>query len=356
MTLTKESVLEALKTVDDPELHQDLVTLGMVKEVQVQDDGKLNLNIELTTPACPLKDKIAGDIEAALRTIDGFQSVEIEWSARVRNSLPEDKAALVPGIRNIIGVSSGKGGVGKSTVAANLAIALGQTGAKVALLDADIYGPNVPTIMGVTGRPKVEDNKIVPLENWGVKVMSMGFLIDEDQPVIWRGPMLNKALRQFFADVAWGELDYLVVDLPPGTGDVQLSLFQLVPITGVVCVTTPQQVALSDVKKGIMQWREFRVPILGIIENMSYFISPSDGERFEIFSHGGGADAAAKYETPFLGEIPLAMEIREGSDAGKPLTAVQADHPVSQKFLEVASNLAAQVSIVGIKGQPAPTA
>jgi len=343
--LDREAVLDLLRTVNDPELHRDLVTLQMVKKVEVADGGVVNVEIELTTPACPLKDKIGGDIRAALARHPDFRDVNIAWSARVTTSMPEDKKALVPTIRNIIGVSSGKGGVGKSTVACNLAVALAQCGAAVGLLDSDIYGPNTPIIMGVKGTPRVENNKIVPMRAHGVELMSMGFLVDEEKPVIWRGPMLNKALRQFFADVAWGELDYLVVDLPPGTGDVQLSLFQMVPITGIVCVTTPQEVALSDVRKGLAQWNSFGVPILGIVENMSYFISPSDGKRFEIFSHGGGRTAATKFGVPFLGEIPLAMEIREGSDLGIPVVISAPESDTAKVFLQIATHLAAQVSI-----------
>ena len=343
--MTRDDVMRLLRDVNDPELHRDLVTLQMVKRAEVKGAGQVDLNIELTTPACPLKGKIAGDIEEALRRHPAFESVSIEWSARVSSAMPHDRKALVPTIRNIIGVTSGKGGVGKSTVACNLAVALAQTGASVGLLDADIHGPNVPIIMGIKGQPTVQNNKIQPMRAHGVEIMSMGFLIDEEKPVIWRGPMLNKALHQFFSDVAWGELDYLVVDMPPGTGDVQLSLYQLVPIAGVVCVTTPQEVALHDVRKGIMQWKSFNVEILGIIENMSYFISPSDGARFEIFSNGGGRKAAQKYNVPFLGEVPLSMEVRDGSDKGTPVVVSAPDSPIAQVFMQVASQLAAQVSI-----------
>jgi len=343
--LSNDAILKVLRTVQDPELHQDLVTLGMIKDVAQPAPGQLKLVVELTTPACPLKDKIGADIKAALGTLPGFASVDIDWTARVSVGLPKDKAALVPTIKNIIGVSAGKGGVGKTTVACNLAVALAQAGASVGLLDSDIYGPNTPILMGLTGTPRVLNNKIQPLESHGVRVMSMGFLIDPDKPVTWRGPMLNKALTQFFADVAWGDLDYLVVDLPPGTGDVQLSLFQLVPINGIVVVTTPQAVALADVRKGIVQWRQFNVPVLGLVENMSYFISPTDGARLEIFGHGGGKKAAEELNIPFLGDIPLDMGLRQGSDQGQPVLVREPNSALSATFRNLAGQVAAAVSV-----------
>jgi ATP-binding protein involved in chromosome partitioning len=344
----REAVIEVLKTVNDPELYKDLVSLGMVKDVAV-DGGKVSLVIELTTPACPLKDRIRDDIESALSRLVGFESVAVEFTARVSSGLPVDKKALVPTIKNIICVSAGKGGVGKTTVACNLAAALAQSGAKIGLLDADIYGPNTPILMGVSGAPKIVNDKIVPMRNYDVAIMSMGFLIDPDRPIIWRGPMLNKALTQFFKDVEWGEIDYLIIDLPPGTGDVQLSIFQLVPISGVVVVTTPQKVALADVRKGIMQWRQFDVPVLGLIENMSHFISPSDGARFDIFGTGGGKAAAEELGIPFLGEIPIDIALREGSDNGEPAVAARPDSDLARTFTQLASMLAARVSITNFE-------
>jgi ATP-binding protein involved in chromosome partitioning len=363
---TEALVMDALRTVQEPDLHRDLVTLNMIRDVVIGADGAVSLTVVLTTPACPLKALIERDVVAAVTKVAGVTGVKVNMSSAVTSTQrPED---LAPGVRNIIGIASGKGGVGKSTVAANLAVALAKSGARVGLLDADIYGPNIPLMMGlVHEQPAVEKHKgpdgadidmIVPLESLNVKVMSMGFLIDEDQPVIWRGPMLNSALRQFLGQVDWGELDYLIVDMPPGTGDVQISLVQLVKVTGIVIVTTPQDVALQDVRKGLMMFKSQNVPILGIVENMSYFECPKCGDRTRIFGEGGGEKIANTYAVPFLGEIPLTAAVRIAGDSGEPIVEGDPDSPQAQIFREVAERLAAQISIrnFGEAQAPAPVA
>lgn len=359
--ITPEIVLEALRGVRDPELGKDLVTLGMVKKIDVQQ-GVVRLQIELTTPACPLKEIINRDVEAALEKHAGFRGLEVDFTARVtegrkpqpHKSVSEDEPPLAPGVKNIIGIASGKGGVGKSTVALNLAIALAQSGARVGLLDADIHGPNIPTMMGLKAvRPEVRDDKIVPLERFGVKMISMGVLVDESQPVVWRGPMMHSAMKQFFGDVAWGELDYLLVDLPPGTGDVQLSLVQLVQVTGCVIVTTPQTVSLEDARKGLAMFELTHTPVLGIIENMSYFICDGCGKRHNIFDSGGGERIARQLELPFLGAIPLGVNVRAGGDEGRPVTVAEPECEQSVRFREIAQALAARVSVQNLEGAPA---
>lgn len=353
MTVSKELVYAALRTVNDPELHRDLMSLNMVKDVEVSDSGEVSLTVVLTTPACPLKTQIEGEVKAAVMRVPGVKSVKVDMGSNVTATLRPQEMAR--GVRNIIGVAAGKGGVGKSTVAVNLACALTLTGARVGLLDADIYGPNVPLMLGLMNeQPQVttrrddagnEIEMIIPLEKAGVKVMSMGFLIGEDQPVMWRGPMLNSALRQFLGQVDWGELDYLIVDLPPGTGDVHISLIQLVKISGIIHVTTPQDVALQDVRKGIAMYETQRVPQLGIIENMSYFQCPHCDERTEIFAHGGGRRTAQALGMPFLGELPLAPEVRAGGDAGVPIVTADPESVHAKRFVELAQQVAAQVSI-----------
>lgn len=353
MPASLDQVMAALRTVQEPELHRDLVTLNMVRDVVIGETGEVSLTVILTTPACPLKAQIEGDIRGALMQVPGVTGVKVEMTSNVTSTArPQDMAR---GVRNIIGVAAGKGGVGKSTVAVNLACALMKTGARVGILDADIYGPNVPLMLGLMGQqPQMIGRKdsqgndvdmIVPLERDGLRVMSMGFLISEDQPVMWRGPMLNSALRQFLSQVDWGELDYLVVDLPPGTGDIHISLIQMVKITGIVHVTTPQDVALQDVRKGIAMYQSQGVPLLGIIENMSYFECPCCNERTNIFSHGGGEALSRQYNIPFLGELPLAVEVREGGDAGAPVVMAKPESPHAMKFLEMAEQLAARVSV-----------
>lgn len=358
-TVNTDAVWAALRTVIDPELGRDLVSLGMVKDLNVGDDGTVGLTVVLTTPACPLRAEIESSVTRALMQIPGVRHVNINVTANVPSAFaPQD---LTPGVRNIIGVASTKGGVGKSTVAVNLAVALARLGARVGLLDADIYGPNVPLMMGLRdARPEIrivptndggEIEKLIPVENYGVRVMSMGFLIDEDQPVIWRGPMLNSALRQFLGQVDWGDLDYLLVDLPPGTGDVQISLIQLTKITGIVQVTTPQEVALLDVRKGITMFRSQNINVLGVIENMSYFVCPHCGKATEVFAHGGGRQVALDYGVAFLGELPLLPAIRESGDKGTPVVVSQPESEIATRYLEIARQLAAHISTANLASE-----
>ena len=294
-SLTHDAVIDAMRTVQEPELGRDLVTLDMVKNVVI-DGSALSMTIELTTPACPLKDEIERTTNAALGAI-GATSVDITWGAMVRRSQPRQAEQLVPGVKNIIAVASGKGGVGKSTVSVNLAVALAQAGASVGLLDADITGPNIPLMLGLEGQPKAsENNKITPLERYGVKAISIQFFVPEGQPIVWRGPLVGGAIQQFLRDVDWGELDYLVIDLPPGTSDAQLTLAQAVPISGAVLVTTPQAVALADVGKALAMFNRMSVPIIGLVENMTAFVCPHCGELTEIFGRGGGERFAAEHE------------------------------------------------------------
>ncbi len=341
----EQDVLDALKKVEDPDLHKDIVSLNFVKDLKV-DGGVVSFTIELTTPACPVKKEMEQWAREAVLAVPGVRDVRITMSAAVTRGAAGEGKQSVPGVKNLVAVGSGKGGVGKSTVTVNLAVALAQTGAAVGVLDADIYGPNVPLMMGIEGRPRAIGDRIQTLSNYGVRVMSMGFLTDrDDQPLIWRGPMLHSVIQQFIRQVDWGELDYLLVDLPPGTGDVQLSLTQTVPLMGAVIVSTPQDVALQDARKAIAMFRQVRVEILGIVENMSYFQCPKCGERTHIFSHGGGAATASRYGVPFLGEVPLDVALREGGDAGKPVTALAPDSTAAEVFRGIARQVAAQVSI-----------
>ncbi len=336
------AVLAALGTVQEPELGGDLVSRKMIKDVKIAN-GNVEFTIELTTPACPLKDQIEEEATAAVRQIKGVKDIAIVFTSRVRPNL--EKRGGVPGVTHVIAVASGKGGVGKSTVAVNLAVALVQEGARVGLLDADVYGPSAPLMTGASGAPKSVNNRIEPLHAYGLKVMSVGFMVPPDQPIIWRGPMVSSLLRQFLFEVDWGELDYLVIDLPPGTGDISLTLAQALPLTGAVIVTTPQDVALADVIRGVEMFRKLEVPILGVIENMSFFCCPNCGERSEIFSHGGGTRISQRMDVPFLGEIPLSLAIREGGDEGKPAVTSEAEGAHAHAFRAVARNLAGRVSV-----------
>jgi len=347
---TKELVLAALGTVMDPELHQDLVTLDMIKDVEI-NGGQVGVVVMLTTPACPLKGKIENDVRNALMQVPGVEKVNVKLDADVT---ADDRifGRLQLPIKNIIAIASGKGGVGKTTVAVNLAIALAQMGAKVGILDADIYGPNVPQMFGVTGMPNPSNNKLNPALAYGVQVMSMGFMLKPGQAALWRGPMLHSAIRQMFSDVNWKPVDYMIVDMPPGTGDAQLSLAQSVPLTGGVVVSTPQDVALADARRGLAAFEQLNVPVLGIIENMAYFIAPDTGQRYEIFGYGGAERAAKELKAPFLGRLPLDQRVREGSDVGKPVVAVDPDSKISQAFRELAQAVAAQVSMLRVKTAP----
>lgn len=349
--LTEEQVRAALSKVMDPDLHVDIVTLGMISNVKI-DLPKVSFTLTLTTPACPVKEKIEQECRDFVGALPGVETVEIDSTANVASKGKVSGKEDVPGIKQIIAVTSGKGGVGKSTVSVNLAIALSQLGAKVGLLDADVTGPNIPLMLGVADyEPLAKDNRIIPAENYGVKCISMAFFVAKDTPVIWRGPMLDKAIRQFLRDVEWGELDYLIVDMPPGTGDAQLTMCQATNLAGGVIVTTPQDVALLDGRKGLGMFQQMGIPVFGFVENMSYFSCPHCNERTEIFSHGGGHELADEMGVPFLGEIPLETQIRRGGDVGQPITATHPDHPVSVAFREVAKKLAAQVSIKSL--QPA---
>lgn len=348
----KEDVLKALSACQEPELHKDIVTLGMVQNLEIHG-GSVSFDYVLTTPACPLKGIMELEAREAVMKVPGVTSVSIRMTASVKKDL-RLQSAMPSGVKNIIAVGSGKGGVGKSTAAANLAVSLALEGAAVGLLDADVYGPNQPQMMGVSGyEPRADaDNKIAPPESHGVKVFSMGFLMDPDTPVIWRGPMLHGAITQFLKDVRWGELDYLVVDLPPGTGDVQLSLCQAVPLTGAVIVTTPQSIALSDVKKAVAMFQKLNVPILGVVENMSEFKCPRCGELSEIFSHGGAEALSKKYSVPVLGSIPLDPQVCQTGEYGRPISAAQPDSVPAQAFRETARKVAAAVSVLAARHVP----
>ncbi|MBI4586066.1 MAG: P-loop NTPase [Planctomycetes bacterium] len=333
-TPVHESILQALRRVKDPDLGRDIVSLGFVKDLKVSGDTA-SFTIELTTPACPVREQMKEEARRAALSVLPIHQVEVKMTAQVRPTKSEQKDRLVPLVKNIIPVASGKGGVGKSTVSANLAVALQRLGARVGLMDADVYGPSIPTIMGASGSPLPKDGKLQPLVAHDVKIVSMGFFMPKGDAVIWRGPMLHKAVEQFLADVNWGDLDYLVVDLPPGTGDIQLSLCQLIPLTGAAVVSTPQDVALNVAEKAIIMFNKLRTPVLGLIENMSG----------EIFGRGGVQRYCQVHGLPFLGEIPLSGEIRKTSDSGSPIAISDPASPEAQAFLRVAQNLAAQVSI-----------
>jgi ATP-binding protein involved in chromosome partitioning len=349
MSITKDSVLKALSKVNDPDLHRDLVSLNMVKEIEINGND-IKVNIQLTTPACPLKDKIKDDCVAAIKSeIPEANKISVNMDAKVVANNNISGRSILPGVKNTIAVASGKGGVGKSTVAVNLAVALAKQGAKVGLIDADIYGPSIPLMLGLTDKPQIfqdpNSERMLPLENYGVKLMSIGFLIEDDSPVIWRGPMASGAIKQFMTDVNWGDLDYLFFDLPPGTGDIQLTLVQTIPLTGSVIVTTPQEVSLIDAKKGLKMFSRVNVPVFGIIENMSYFIAPDTGNRYEIFGSGGGEKLAFELNTKFLGGIPIDPRIRVGGDKGKPIVYDIPESEEAKIITGIAQNLAAQISI-----------
>lgn len=348
--MTKEKILEALSNVQEPDLGKDIVTLNMVKDIVIEGNY-ISFTVILTTPACPMKDMIKNACVNAIHLLVNNEAiVNVKFTANT-NSNRKDPQTLLPKVKNIIAVVSGKGGVGKSTVAANFALALAAGGAKVGLMDADIYGPSVPIMFGVRGeRPRMmnvgDKGMIVPLERFGIQLMSIGLLVDEKNAVVWRGPMASSAIRQFVTDVYWHDLDYLIIDMPPGTGDIHLTLVQTVPLTGVIVVTTPQDVALADAKKGIAMFgqAQLKVPLIGLVENMSYFIAPDGGERYYIFGKEGGKKLAEEYDIPFLGQIPLIQNIREGGDIGIPV--MMGDDGVSKKaFLEFAGNAVRSISM-----------
>src|ERR1043166_1317640 len=341
--VTEEQVLGVLKRVQDPDLRKDIVSLGFIRNLKI-DSGKVSFDLNLTTPACPVKDQMRDQAIALVKGLPGVENVEIKMASEVRLVPQLDRSAL-KGVRNIVAVGSGKGGVGKSTIAVNIAAALAGEGARVGLLDGDIYGPTTPIMLGLDTPPKSIGNRMIPQEANGLKFISMGLLVKSDQPLIWRGPMAHKALQQCLFDVEWGELDYLVVDLPPGTGDVHLTLAQAVPLTGAVIVSTPQDVGLRISMKTLRMFQQTRVPILGIVENMSYYICPHCNERDQIFGQGGGKRAAEQLGIPFLGEVPLDIAIRMQSDLGAPIVLAKPDAPSSLVLRHIAEKIAAQVSI-----------
>ncbi len=351
--VTNDAVMAALSTVQEPELGGDLVTRQMVKDLRV-DGTAVAFTIELTTPACPLKDEIESRVRTALTPI-GVESVELTWGATVRRAAPRTAEQLLPGVKNVIAVASGKGGVGKSTVAVNLAVALAQDGAAVGLLDADITGPNVPLMLGLDGQPgKSEQEKILPLSRHGVKAISIQFFVPAGQPIIWRGPLVGGAIQQFLRDVDWGELDYLVIDLPPGTSDAQLTLAQAVPISGAVLVTTPQEVALLDVEKALAMFKRMSVPVIGIIENMTALVCPHCGESIELFGRGGGERFAREHDLEYLGGIPLDVTVRQGGDVGVPAVAQREPGPAALALANLARIVAARMSVRAATGAGQP--
>ena len=349
--LSEQSVLQALSQIIDPDLKKDIVTLNFVKDLKIED-GAVSFRIVLTTPACPVKEAFEIEAKNLVGAIEGVTDVLVTMDAEVPQGRGVANNVALPGVKNIIAVSSGKGGVGKSTVAVNLAVSLALDGAKVGLMDADVYGPNVPQMLGVGNvQPQVTNrNQLIPLEAHGVKIISMAVLVPPDKPMILRGPMLHGVVRQFLTDVDWGELDYLIVDMPPGTGDVQLSLAQLVPVQGAVLVTTPQAVSLSDVRRALKMFEQVSIPVLGVIENMSYFVPPDMPEkRYDIFGTGGGQQLAEEFDIRLLGEVPLGMEVREGGDNGVPVVIANPESAQSIAFRTVAEEVARQISIEAMK-------
>jgi len=349
--LTEEKVLETLKTVRFPGLTRDIVSFGFVKELAI-GGGNVSFRLEITTDSPRAAEEIKRDATEKLRSLPGVQSVTIRLETQQPGPAPPRGAAgvppaaanILPEVRFKIAVASGKGGVGKSTVAANLALALQRVGHGVGLMDSDIYGPSQQMMMGIAEKPFInEADQIVPIERYGVKVMSLGFLMDADQPVIWRGPMVMKAVEQFLQDVAWGRLDYLLIDLPPGTGDAQLTLTQKIHLSGAVIVTTPQDVSLIDARKGLAMFQKVNVPVLGIVENMSYYVCPQCGHREEIFKHGGGRRTAEQLKVPSLGEIPLDPKVAAGGDAGQPIVAAEPESAVTAAYLRIAEEISRQL-------------
>jgi ATP-binding protein involved in chromosome partitioning len=343
--VAEAAVLDALRAVKDPDLHKDIVALGFVKNLKISG-GEVAFIIELTTPACPVKDLLRDQARAAVTAIPGVTSVAVEMTAQVRAvGRPELGRAPVEGVKNIIAVGAGKGGVGKTTLAVNLAVALAKLGSRVALLDGDMYGPNVPIMLGLQTQLETDGQKIVPAERYGLQVVSMGFLTKDDAPVIWRGPMLHGAIQQFFRDARWTDVDYLIVDMPPGTGDVALSLSQSVPVAGAVVVTTPQTVSLADTRRAVAMYRKLNIPALGLIENMSHFACPGCGREADLFGRGGGEALAREMSIPFLGSIPLYAPVREGGDSGVPIVIGEPDSAPARAIFAAAERVAQQVSI-----------
>ena len=341
----RDAVLNALRAVVDPDIRRDIVTLGFVKNLSI-DSGRVAFTIELTTPACPVKEQLREQATNAVRSVSGVSQVDVQLTANVRSALaPETGRPPLPGVKNVIAVGAGKGGVGKTTVAVNLALSLAKCGSRVGVLDGDIYGPNVPLMLGLNTQLTTDGKQIVPAEKYGLQVVSIGFLTQDDAPIIWRGPMLHSAIQQFFREVAWKDLDYLIVDMPPGTGDVALSMSQTVPVVGSIVVTTPQQVSLSDSRRAVRMYQKLNIPPIGIVENMSYYQCTNCHHEADIFGHGGGEALAAELNVPFLGRLPVYQPIREGSDAGVPLVVAEPSSVAAKAFLTLAERAAAQVSI-----------
>jgi ATP-binding protein involved in chromosome partitioning len=355
MSVEQARVLDALKVVQDPDLHRDIVSLGFIKDLTI-NGGTVGFTIELTTPACPVKDQMRDQARAAVLALPGVSDVKVNMSASVRaTGLGGDgPRAALPGVKNIIAVGAGKGGVGKTTVAVNVAIALAKAGGRVGIIDGDIYGPNVPIMLGMKTQLTTDGQKILPAEKYGLQVISMGFMTGDDAPIIWRGPMLHGALQQFFREVKWVDLDYLVIDMPPGTGDVALSLSQTVPVAGAIVVTTPQQVSLADSRRAAAMYKKLNIPTLGIVENMSYFVCPNCSHESDIFGKRGGEKMAEELGVPFLGGIPIYQPIREGGDSGVPLLISEPDAPAAKAIVDVAARAAAQVSIAAYKQPTIP--
>jgi len=343
--IDQQEILNTLKTVTDPDLHRDIVSLGFVKNIAIQN-GNVRFDLELTTPACPVKDQLKQECESKIKNLPGVSSVEINMTSHVRGRADFGQSTVLPKVRNIVAIASGKGGVGKSTVTANLALALAKTGARVGLLDCDVYGPSMPIMFGLVGKqPDVTQEQILPLQAHGISLMSIGFLSTEKTPVIWRGPMVHQILQQFLTRVEWGELDYLMLDLPPGTGDAQLTLTQTAAISGAVIVTTPQEVSLIDARKGLQMFEKVNVPVLGLIENMSYFSCPDCGKVTQIFKRGGAEKMSQELGVPLLGEIPIDPEIVETGDEGKPIVIAKPDSQSAKIYQIIAGAVAAQLSI-----------
>ncbi len=349
MEINIKNILEALKNVIDPDLKRDIVTLGFVKDINIENKN-ISFKIELTTPACPVRDQFKSAAISAIKSaIPDVGEINVELTSNVRKAPQPNLNNILSNVKNTIAVASGKGGVGKSTVAVNIAVALAQDAAKVGLIDSDVYGPSIPLMMGINKRPEIKNQKLIPLVAFDVKVMSIGFLINPMEAVIWRGPMASGAIRQFMTDVDWGELDYLIFDLPPGTGDIQLTLVQTIPLSGAVIVTTPQDISLADARKGFVMFEKLNVPVLGIIENMSYFLCPNCGHREEIFAYGGGKKESEKLGTNFLGEIPIDTNIRVGGDIGIPIIVSKPESPQATAIKNIARNMVAQLSINSFK-------
>lgn len=351
--INEEKVIEALKAVNDPELHKSLVELDMIKDVTVEGDN-VELTVVLTTPACPLKKEITDSVEKALKEA-GAKEVKVNLDAKVPQGRGLPDKEPIPGVKNTIAVASGKGGVGKSTVSVNLALALAEKGAKVGLLDADVYGPSIPMMLDLHKPISTSPNeKMDPNYAHGLTVISVGFMLDEETPLIWRGPLVMQLVKQFLTGVNWGELDYLIIDLPPGTGDAQLTLAQTIPLSGIVVVSTPQDVALIDARRAIKMFHELEVPILGLIENMSFFECPKCHEKTEIFSGGGGEKTSERYDVPLLGKVPITLDIRIGGDTGKPVVIDKPDSSEAKIFLEIAEKVAARASVEALNAPKVP--